>query len=191
MAHARKKSTGRHYAMKIQLKTGLLGEHRGDLSKLAGEKVIFQACNHPYIVDMDYSFTTEHYAIIVLALVRGGDLAHLIKQSKDRQVPEEQVVLYAAEIALALNHLHEMGLLYRDLKPSNVLLTETGHVKLADMGLAGGMDLNDPTKLAHKDSELMNEEEAFEKNRRAQISPEGSLKNLLTTMPEDQGEFIS
>lgn len=57
--------------------------------------------------------------------------------------------LYAAEIGLALNHMHELGLIYRDLKPGNVLLGEDGHVILADMGLAAGFD---PVKLKKDDS---------------------------------------
>ena len=170
VVHARKKSTGHHYAMKIQLKTGLLDEHRGDLSKLASEKVIFQACNHPYIVDMHYSFQTDQYAIIVLALVRGGDLCKLIRSFENPCIPEEIVGLYAAEVALALNHLHEMGLLYRDLKPANVLLTASGHCKLADMGLAGGVHLSDPERLEEKNEELVHEEEELEQFMKEQAS---------------------
>lgn len=169
VVHAVKKSTGKHYAMKIQLKTGLLDEHRGDLSKLASEKVVFQSCSHPYITDMHYSFQTEKYALIVLELVRGGDLLGALKLNKNYGIEEERVRLYAAEIALALNHLHEMGLLYRDLKPANVLLTEDGHIKLADMGLAGGIDLGDPHKLKERDEEINLEEEEMERKVRDEL----------------------
>ncbi|RHX98469.1 hypothetical protein DYB37_004293 [Aphanomyces astaci] len=140
VVHARKKSTGKHYAMKIQLKNGLLHEHQDQLDQITSEKDILQICNHPYILDMHYSFQTSAHAIIVTELVRGGDLNELMKTSKKGYLPEGRVRLYAAEIALALNHLHELGLIYRDLKPCNVLLGEDGHLVLADMGLATGLE---------------------------------------------------
>ncbi|ETV99969.1 AGC protein kinase [Aphanomyces invadans] len=140
VVHARKKSTGKHYAMKIQLKNGLLHEHQDQLDQITSEKDILQICNHPYILDMHYSFQTSAHAIIVTELVRGGDLNELMKTSKKGYLPEGRVRLYAAEIALALNHLHELGLIYRDLKPCNVLLGEDGHIVLADMGLATGLE---------------------------------------------------
>ncbi|RHY27415.1 hypothetical protein DYB32_006791 [Aphanomyces invadans] len=127
-------------AMKIQLKNGLLHEHQDQLDQITSEKDILQICNHPYILDMHYSFQTSAHAIIVTELVRGGDLNELMKTSKKGYLPEGRVRLYAAEIALALNHLHELGLIYRDLKPCNVLLGEDGHIVLADMGLATGLE---------------------------------------------------
>ncbi|KAJ0412063.1 hypothetical protein ATCC90586_004609 [Pythium insidiosum] len=140
VVHARKKSTGKHYAMKIQLKTGLLDEHHDQLSQITSEKDILQICHNPFVLDMHYSFQTSAHAIIVTELVRGGDLSEALKSSKDGYIGEDRVRLYAAEIGLALNHMHELGLIYRDLKPGNVLLGEDGHVVLADMGLAAGFD---------------------------------------------------
>ena len=52
-------------------------------------------------------------------------------------LPRSAVRFFCAEVLLALHHLHEMDLIYRDLKPANVLVSHDGHVKLADMGLAG------------------------------------------------------
>ncbi|DAZ95600.1 TPA: hypothetical protein N0F65_006086 [Lagenidium giganteum] len=140
VVHARKKSTGKHYAMKIQLKTGLLDEHHDQLSQITSEKDILQVCHNPFILDMHYSFQTPAHAIIVTELVRGGDLGEALKTAREGYLSEDRVRLYAAEIGLALNHMHELGLIYRDLKPGNVLLGEDGHVILADMGLAAGFD---------------------------------------------------
>lgn len=183
VVHAVKKSTRKHYAMKIQLKTGLLDEHRGDLSKLACEKVIFQSCSNPYITGMHYSFQTEKYAIIVLELVRGGDLHKALKDEPGHGIDEERMILYAAETALALNHLHDMGLLYRDLKPANILLTEDGHVKLADMGLVGGLHLGDPNKLKERDEELNHEDEEIER-RKHRMSQSEIVFEAPTLEPE-------
>lgn len=126
--------------MKIQLKTGLLDEHHDQLSQITSEKDILQVCHNPFILDMQYSFQTPAHAIIVTELVRGGDLGEALKSSREGYIIEDRVRLYSAEIGLALNHMHELGLIYRDLKPGNVLLGEDGHVILADMGLAAGFD---------------------------------------------------
>eukprot|EP00968_Pinguiococcus_pyrenoidosus_P023596 scaffold3892_cov255-Pinguiococcus_pyrenoidosus.AAC.7 len=83
---------------------------------------------------MDYAFQTPGYAILALTLETGGDLQEAIDNSPLQRLNESRVVLYTAEIILALQHLHELGLVYRDLKPCNVLLSSNGHIKLADMG---------------------------------------------------------
>jgi serine/threonine protein kinase len=129
-------------AIKIQLKTGLLDEHHDQLSQITSEKDILQICHNPFVLDMHYSFQTPAHAIIVTELVRGGDLGEALKSSREGYLNEDRVRLYAAEVGLALNHMHELGLIYRDLKPGNVLLGEDGHVVLADMGLAAGFDPN-------------------------------------------------
>ena len=74
VVHARKKTTGQHLAMKIQLKTALLRHFNSDISALESEKLVFASCHHPFIVSMEYAFQTERYAFIVLDLVTGGDL---------------------------------------------------------------------------------------------------------------------
>lgn len=64
----------------------------------------------------------------------GGDLGSLL--SKQKKVSEEVARIYVAEILLALEALHKSMIIYRDLKPENVILDEKGHAKLTDFGLA-------------------------------------------------------
>jgi serine/threonine protein kinase len=147
VVHARKKSTGRHYAMKIQPKTCLIDEHGGHLANLHTEKTVFANCNHPFIVDMRYAVQTPEHAILVLALVDGGDLNDLLWRAPGGKLDEYHARLYAAQIASGLAHLHEVGVLFRDLKPENVLICGvTGNCKLTDMGLAA------PIVIASKDA---------------------------------------
>ena len=141
VVHARKKSTNQHLAMKIQLKTALLRHFRSDIAALESEKLVFASCHHPFIVNMEYSFQTEAHVFIVLDLVMGGDLHQARKACSTRRLPEDRMRFYAAEIVLAIDHLHEMGIIYRDLKPQNVLLRSDGHVQLTDMGLAAPLDM--------------------------------------------------
>ncbi|CAM9586416.1 unnamed protein product, partial [Choristocarpus tenellus] len=135
--HVKKKSTGKHYAMKIQLKKALIRSFASDLSKLDNEKVVFQSCQHPFILRMDYAFQTSEHAIIVLNLVSSGNLQDAIDFSPNNRLDEARVRFYVAEIVLALVHLHDMGLMYRDLKPRNIMLGMDGHIQLADMGGVG------------------------------------------------------
>ena len=71
---------------------------------------------------------------MVLGLAEAGDLQRALDLSDSKGIDELRVQFYAAEIILALNHLHTMGLMYRDLKPNNVILCENGHILLADLG---------------------------------------------------------
>jgi len=136
VVHVRKNSTGAHYAMKIQLKAELLREYKGDETHLDTEKNVFSACHHPFVVELAYAIQTEEHAILILGLVRAGDLEDAMMKDPERKLSPDRVYFYIAEIALALQHMHDLGLLYRDLKPCNVLLSENGHVQLTDMGLA-------------------------------------------------------
>eukprot|EP00904_Undaria_pinnatifida_P008076 jgi/Undpi1/4399/HiC_scaffold_17.g07756.m1 len=137
VVHVLKRTTGRHYAMKIQYKKELLKNFASNPSKLDNEKMVFQKCHHPFVLHMDYAFQTEQHAIIVLNLVTSGTIQDAIDATADGRLDETRAKFYSAEIALALMHLHDMGLMYRDLKPRNVMLGMDGHIQLADMGGAG------------------------------------------------------
>lgn len=132
--HCRKKSTGIHYAMKVQTKKGLLECFYDEPSRVDYEKQAFAALQHPFIVNIDYAFQTPSLAIMVLGLAEAGDLQKVLQNSDLSRLDEDRVRFYSAEILLALGHLHSMGMLYRDLKPGNVLLCSTGHIMLVDLG---------------------------------------------------------
>ena len=83
---------------------------------------------------LHYAFQTPEKLYLVLDYCPGGELFfHL---SRIRRFPERVARFYAAELLLAIGHLHKRGIIYRDLKPENVLLDADGHVKLGDFGLA-------------------------------------------------------
>jgi len=86
------------------------------------------------LVNLKFSFQTPKKIYFILDYVNGGELFyHLRKYNK---FTEDKVKFYAAEITLALEHLHSIGVIYRDLKPENVLLDSTGHIRLTDFGLS-------------------------------------------------------
>ena len=79
---------------------------------------------------------------MLMEFVNGGELFyHLKKSRRGRGFEEVRAKFYAAEILLALEYLHESGVVYRDLKPENVLIDSDGHIKLTDFGLSkSGLD---------------------------------------------------
>ncbi|XP_042189510.1 ribosomal protein S6 kinase alpha-2 isoform X2 [Callorhinchus milii] len=122
---------GQLYAMKV-LKKATLKVRDRVRSKM--ERDILAEVNHPFIVKLHYAFQTEGKLYLILDFLRGGDL--FTRLSKEVMFTEEDVKFYLAELALALDHLHGLGIIYRDLKPENVLLDEDGHIKITDFGLS-------------------------------------------------------
>ncbi|XP_064913675.1 ribosomal protein S6 kinase alpha-2 isoform X6 [Columba livia] len=105
------------------------------------ERDILAEVNHPFIVKLHYAFQTEGKLYLILDFLRGGDL--FTRLSKEVMFTEEDVKFYLAELALALDHLHGLGIIYRDLKPEkfpfllySILLDEEGHIKITDFGLS-------------------------------------------------------
>ncbi|CAO2623243.1 Ribosomal protein S6 kinase alpha-6 [Lemmus lemmus] len=122
---------GQLYAMKVLRKACLKVRDR---VRTKMERDILVEVNHPFIVKLHYAFQTEGKLYLILDFLRGGDV--FTRLSKEVLFTEEDVKFYLAELALALDHLHQLGIVYRDLKPENILLDEIGHIKLTDFGLS-------------------------------------------------------
>ncbi len=98
------------------------------------ERNILADVRHPFIVGLHYAFQTEGKLYLILDFLKGGDL--FTRLSKEVMFTEEDVKFYLAELALALDHLHSLGIIYRDLKPENLLLDSDGHIAVTDFGLS-------------------------------------------------------
>jgi len=90
--------------------------------------------HHPYIISLHHAFQTSTQLVLVLHYCPNGNLQQAIRHCK--RFPEGHARLYSAEILLALVYLHERGIIFRDLKPDNVVLDGSGHGLLTDFGLA-------------------------------------------------------
>uniref|UniRef100_A0A8C2HJL2 Protein kinase C n=1 Tax=Cyprinus carpio TaxID=7962 RepID=A0A8C2HJL2_CYPCA len=120
------------YAMKV-VKKELVHDDE-DIDWVQTEKHVFeQASTNPFLVGLHSCFQTESRLFLVIDYVNGGDL--MFHMQKQRKLPEEHARFYAAEICIALNFLHEKGIIYRDLKLDNVLLDQDGHIKITDYGM--------------------------------------------------------
>lgn len=118
--------------MKILRKTHLV--KRRQIERTRTERKVLSLVNHPFIMKLHYAFQSDDKLYLVLDYCPGGELFfHL---SRFRRFPERVARFYSAELLLAIGHLHKRGIIYRDLKPENVLLDAEGHIKLGDFGLA-------------------------------------------------------
>ncbi|KAI9911328.1 hypothetical protein PsorP6_009621 [Peronosclerospora sorghi] len=91
--------------------------------------------DHPFVMGLDYALARGRSVFLVSKFMQGGDL-FLHMQNNGGCFHEDAVRFYAAELLLALEHMHKMCIMHRDIKPENILLDREGHIKLADMGLA-------------------------------------------------------
>lgn len=98
------------------------------------EREILERINHPFIVKLHFAFQTPRKLYFVMDFLNGGELFYHLR--REVRFSEERTCFYAAEILLALECLHKNHVIYRDLKPENVLLDSEGHVKLTDFGLS-------------------------------------------------------
>ena len=117
------------------------------------ERQLLLSLDHPFILKMHYSFQCSKKLYLLLDYEGGGSLFfHLAKK---RRFTESEVLFYACEIILALEYLHQKKIVYRDLKPENILLSEDGHIKLTDFGLAKQLQMKKPAAKAHKLTTIM------------------------------------
>ncbi|XP_077534233.1 citron Rho-interacting kinase-like isoform X4 [Haemaphysalis longicornis] len=131
----KEKATGDIYAMKILRKDDTLSqrevaffEEERDILARAGQ-------SGPWLTRLQYAFQDSAHLYLVMELLPGGDLFGLLDRSGGL-LPEGDARFYLAELTLAVHALHSLGYVHRDVKPDNVLIDRTGHIKLADFGSA-------------------------------------------------------
>lgn len=98
------------------------------------EKAMLERVRHPFLVNLWGTFQDTKNLYMVMDFVEGGELFSLLRKSQ--RFPNPVAKFYAAEVALALDYLHQQNIIYRDLKPENLLLDRNGHIKITDFGFA-------------------------------------------------------
>lgn len=137
----KKKDTGEIFAIKSIRKSRLV--ETGKSKTVIAERNIMMKAHHPFIVNLCFAFQTPSKFYLGLEYAPGGELFYHMGQLKQIQIDDAR--LYVAEIGLALEYLHSLGIVYRDLKPENVLLDVNGHIKLTDFGLSKEIMSTDET----------------------------------------------
>mmetsp|Transcript_74632 Transcript_74632/g.199076 ORF Transcript_74632/g.199076 Transcript_74632/m.199076 type:complete len:367 (-) Transcript_74632:136-1236(-) len=120
------------FALKILKKSEIIRLKQVDHMK--AERQILRMVSHPFLVNMLTVFQDEKRIFLLLEYVNGGELFSYLR--KEGKIPNDHARFYSAEIVLAFQYLHGLEIVYRDLKPENLLIDHAGHTKITDFGFA-------------------------------------------------------
>jgi len=127
--------SGHIYAMKVLRKVDMV--EKGQLAHVRAERDILVEADHQWVVKMFFSFQDPINLYLVMEFLPGGDVMTLLM--KEDTLSEDVTQFYVAETALAIDYIHSLGFIHRDIKPDNLLLDSKGHIKLSDFGLCTGL----------------------------------------------------
>ncbi|KAG2468037.1 MRCKA kinase, partial [Polypterus senegalus] len=125
------KNTDKVFAMKILNKWEML--KRAETACFREERDVLVNGDNQWITTLHYAFQDENYLYLVMDYYVGGDLLTLLSKFEDR-LPEEMARFYLAEMVLAIDSVHQLHYVHRDIKPDNILMDMNGHIRLADFG---------------------------------------------------------
>ena len=124
--------TGKIYAVKKINKNVLLKKNQ--VIHIRSEQQIMSKVKSPWIVDLKASFQEDDYLYLVMEFCQGGDFMNLL--IKKDILTEKEAKFYLVELILAVESIHKLNCIHRDIKPDNILIDKNGHIKLSDFGLA-------------------------------------------------------
>ena len=122
----------KHFALKIMKKNKIIRLHQ--FEHVLSEVTLLNLLSCPFIVNMISHFQDENRLYVVMEFVSGGELFRLLRRVG--KFNNAQTMFFVCELVLALEYLHGLKIMFRDLKPENVMLHASGHIKLVDFGLA-------------------------------------------------------
>ena len=132
------RKTKKTYALKALSKLHLLEHTTNAIESTMHEKEILSSIRHPFIMGMHACFQDDQYLYLLLPLFQGGELFALIYKEDESKygLKKDDAVFYSACVVEALSHMHSRSIVYRDLKPDNVMINSQGYAVIIDMGLA-------------------------------------------------------
>lgn len=138
VVEAVKRDCGKHYAMKVMEKKKLVDVYGEDeWERLAmSERTLLSSLRHPLLINLAFAFQNISFLVMVTDVCYGGDLAAFGVEGDAPTLSEEQVRFVGLETVAVIHYLHSQRVLFRDLKPANLLLDGGGHVRLIDFGIA-------------------------------------------------------
>ncbi|XP_074872595.1 myotonin-protein kinase isoform X3 [Carettochelys insculpta] len=131
VAVVKMKRTSQVYAMKIMNKWDML--KRGEVSCFREERDVLVNGDKRWITQLHFAFQDENYLYLVMDYYVGGDLLTLLSKFGDH-FPLDMARFYLAEMVMAIDSIHRLGYVHRDIKPDNILLDRCGHIRLGDFG---------------------------------------------------------
>ena len=128
----RVKKTGEIVAIKKIKKEEIIKKNQ--IIHIRNEQKFMSKVKSPWIVELKASFQDNDFLYLLMEFLPGGDFMNLLIE-KDK-LTEEEAKFYTAELILAVESIHKLDCIHRDIKPDNILIDKTGHIKLSDFGLA-------------------------------------------------------
>ena len=120
------------YALKILLKSTVVARNQVEHTK--SERKILEEIDHPFLCRLEFAFQTEDKLYLGMQFMAGGPLFYHLQHC--RHFTEDRARFYVAEVILGIGYLHSQNIIYRDMKPENLLLDRDGHVVITDFGLS-------------------------------------------------------
>merc|ERR1719189_2679623 len=159
----KKKDDNEVFAMKMMKKSEMIAKKQ--VSHIRAERNLLAAADNTWLVRLLFSFQDDSWLYLVMEYCAGGDLMTILM--RDDILTEVQTRFYMAELAMAINSVHELKFVHRDLKPDNVLIASNGHVKLSDFGLAKGFSSKEEAYITQyqADAEKIKEGGVVKKSR--------------------------
>lgn len=196
------KGTDKLYAMKVLTKEEMIEKNK--VQRVLTEREILATANHPFIVTMYASFQTHEKLYFVMDYCGGGEFFRVLQKQPRKRLPEAAAKFYAAEgklrsktslalsvpvlinkgtlaylVVMALEYLHHMGFIYRDLKPENVLMRSDGHLAVTDFDLSKQAMAINPRVVAQHDTISKRISSVFRSKLSFLMSPEVEPANIL------------
>ncbi|KAI3712480.1 hypothetical protein L1987_71037 [Smallanthus sonchifolius] len=184
---AKKRTTGDLFAIKVLKKADMI--RKNAVESILAERDILISVRNPFVVRFFYSFTCRENLYLVMEYLNGGDLYSLLRNLGC--LDEDVARIYIAEVVLALEYLHSLRVVHRDLKPDNLLIAHDGHIKLTDFGLSkvglinstddlSGPAVSGTSLLGDNDSQsLSGSQQERRKNRSAVGTPDYLAPEIL------------
>ncbi|XP_017278329.1 citron rho-interacting kinase isoform X6 [Kryptolebias marmoratus] len=141
----RERATGDVCALKVMNKTVLRTQENMVFHE--EERKILSLNSSPWIPQLLYAFQDKDHVYLAMEYLPGGDLMSLLNRYED-QFDESMAQFYLAELVEAIHAVHQLGYVHRDVKPENILIDRTGHIKLADFGSAAKLTANKTVAVA-------------------------------------------
>ncbi|CAN8061898.1 unnamed protein product [Agarophyton chilense] len=132
------KKSGNYYAMKKLRKADMLRKEQ--VNHAWSERHVLVAANHPFVCQLCYAFQNKDFLYLVMEFLPGGDLMTLLIERDT--LTEDEARFYVAEMVVAIDSIHKLGFIHRDVKPDNLLIDKDGHLKLSDFGLCKSFNVD-------------------------------------------------
>lgn len=134
----RHRASGAYYAMKKLRKKNMVD--KGTERHAWSEHHLLVAANHPFVCNLCFAFQSNDHLFLVMEYLAGSDLLNLLQERET--LTEEECKFYVAEMVVAVDFVHKLGFIHRDVKPDNILIDKNGHLKLPDFGLCKNFNVD-------------------------------------------------